>query len=138
MEVEYILGSDMPEKLSSTILFTVVLNFSLHGGSEHAYLTIDQFEVKIEEGRKVLVYTERKSKNHTGTLKDIDCEVKEVRAVENRTALCKSPPHLFEMYLNHRDPGITRLYLRPLAKPRGQVWYSNLLVYIPLRRWSAQ
>ena len=92
---------------------------------EHANLTVDQFSLAKEGEKKVLIYREKSSKNHTGTLKDIGSEVKEVKALENLNCQERSPTFIFEKYLQHRPPGVERLYLRPLKRKKRNLWYSQ-------------
>ena len=76
---------------------------------------------------RYLTYTEDISKtNHCG-VGHIKVTGKVVRAYENMQQLDRCIVKLYQTYVSHRpfDPKCAgNFYLRPLANPRGDVWYS--------------
>lgn len=126
-----VLGSDTPKKLVDTLIYLFGLNFALRACKEHRNLRCgpdSQIEVKVDvQGRRFLRYTEDVSKSCQGGLNHRRIVPKSVDAYENVENPDRCIVRLYEQYLSHR-PDSPRcsdaMYLRPLIKPLGEIWYS--------------
>ncbi|XP_038068807.1 zinc finger MYM-type protein 2-like isoform X3 [Patiria miniata] len=124
-----ILGSSSPSQLLNTLVYSIGLNFALRGGQEHRNLRwkSPQLQILIDgNGDKFLRYTEDASKTNQGDLKHRHIKPKVVDAYESKVRE-RCIVTLFEEYERHCPPEDQRpdaFYLRPLAQPRGQVWYA--------------
>ena len=79
------------------------------------------------EGSPYLLYTEDVSKNRQGGLKHRKLTPKCVRAYENTEKPKRCIVELYLKYLAHRPSDLkcsSAFYLRPLAKPKSDTWYS--------------
>lgn len=118
-----LLGSETPQLLLTTLLFYTGLNFALRGGTEHTNLILKNF-TENQDGS--VTYNEFQSKNNTPGLKAINKESKSVTCFPNLENQERSLPHLLKIYKSHRPVNITesKFYLRPLPKPKSDIWYS--------------
>ena len=76
---------------------------------------------------KYLEYTLDASKNNQGGINDHKYDKKVVRTYQNKVNLDRCVVKLYLEYMSHSptDPKFADyFYLRPLAVPRGNVWYS--------------
>ena len=125
------LGEDNPEKLINTVLYLLGVHFGLRAADEHKSLKIDcQFKVLYDEsvGLKYIYYRELSSKCNQGGISDRNIPPKTGRAYQNVVNSDRCIVRLFEKYVSVRpdhDPRCSKdFYLRPLAVPNGDVWFS--------------
>ena len=126
-----ILGDDTPEKLVNTILYLNGVHFALRAAEEHKSLKVNcQFKVGYDSsvGLKYLEYNECMSKCNQGGLTTRFVKPKKSHAYENVTNSDRCMVRLFEKYMSHHPDHLpkcsTDFYLRPLAVPNGNIWYS--------------
>lgn len=124
-----ILGSDTPQQLVDTLLYMIGLHFALRAGQEHWQLRYVDGQIAVNNGPngRFLRYTEDISKNSQGGLAHKHVRPKCVDAYENKDNLDRCIVTLYEKYISHRPTSpkcSPALYLRPLNKPQGDVWYS--------------
>ena len=127
-----LLGSSNPKQLVNTLVYMFGIHFALRADAEHRALRVGVKSQIVEEfdgqlGLRFLHYTEDQSKNHQGGLDHRKVTRKIVRGYENREDPERCIVTLYNKYLSVRpvDPRCPQdLYLRPLAKPSGNVWYS--------------
>ena len=127
-----ILGDTNPKQLVNTLVYMFGVHSALRAGAEHRALRVGPKSQIVQEfdgqlGLKFLRYTEDFSKNRQGGLDHRKITRKIVRAYEN----CDDPKRclvkLYEKYLSSRPVDVRcpiDMYLRPLAKPNGNVWYT--------------
>ena len=134
-----ILGSQVPKQLVEMLLYLFGLHFALRTGPEHRSLRAgpnSQLQIKVDNecGLCYLKYTEDSSKNNPGGIK---YDKKVVCAYKNKTMLECSVFKLYTEYVLHRPNKDTDVfYLRPLAVPRGQVWYSCVVINLGFRTFG--
>ena len=126
-----LLGDDTPTKLIDTLLYLLGIHFGLRAADEHKSLKInDQISVKFdsEVGLKYLFYEENTSKCNQGGLSTRCHDVKSSRAYQNVVNSDRCIVRLYEKYVSLRPSHMPKcsqdFYLRPLAVPNGDVWYS--------------
>jgi integrase len=125
-----VLGDDTPQKLLDTVLYFFGIHFALRAGQEHRNLRFQNSQISVEtdsEGHRYLLYTEDISKNRQGGLKHRLVKPKSVRAYENNSNPNRCIVRLYLKYLSHRPTDAKcspAFYLRPLAKPRSNIWFS--------------
>jgi hypothetical protein len=113
-----ILGSDTPDKLRDTLLYSIGLNFALRAGAEHYSLRVgenSQLKVGVDKvcGRRYLEYTEDVSKCNSGGIFHRKLKRKQTRAYENVMNLERCVVTLFEKYESLRCVIICNaLYIR--------------------------
>jgi integrase len=106
------------------------LNFALRGGQEHRNLRWknSQLELKSDtNGVWFLRYTEDTSKTNRGGLKHRKIKPKVVDAYENKENRSRCIVTVYKKYDYHcpsDDKRPDAFYLRPLAKPKGALWYA--------------
>lgn len=125
------LGNKNPEVLINTLVWVLGLNFALRAGQEHRNLRFKDSQISLgtdEEGKQYLEYTEDVSKTNSGGLAQIGLKRKTVRAYENKNQTERCPIKLYKEYIAHlpEDVPPNAFYLRPLQKPKGNVWYYKI------------
>ena len=130
MWLRKILGSETPKQLVDTLLYLFGVHFAMRAGVEHRSLRVgekSQITLHMENGLRFLLYKEDVSKSNQGGLDHRKIKPKIVRAYENVTNPDHCIVNLYLKYLSVRPEGLTTddFYLRPLARPRGNVWYSS-------------
>ena len=126
-----ILGDENPTKLVDTLLYLLGIHFALRAAKEHKDLKVDQ-QIKVmfdaEVALKYLYYEENTSKCNQGGLASRFVEGKKSRAYQNVVNSDRCVVRLYEKYISHRPSHLPRcskdLYLRPLAVPNGDIWFS--------------
>ncbi len=102
-----LLGTDTPQKLLDTIVYSIGLNFALRAGQEHRNLrTGPTSQLKLipsdDEGRRYLLYKEDVSKTNCGGLLHRKVEPKVTRAYENAACPERCIVRMYEKYLGKR------------------------------------
>ena len=105
------------------------LHFALRAGTEHRALRFGespQIKLHVDNSSmlKYLEYTEDCSKNNPGGISNIKQKKKVVRAYK-KTKRCVVK--FYEQFVNAHPSGSKcpdNFYLRPLAAPKSDVWYS--------------
>lgn len=120
-----LLGTDNPQKLLTTLMFYIGLNYALRGGTEHSQLLIDNFHENDDDS---VTYTEFSSKNNVAGIKSLSKSPKTVTCYPNIAKPERSLSHLLKIYKMHRPSNTNKFYLRPLVKPRNNVWFSEQCV----------
>jgi integrase len=129
------LGDATPQQLLDTLVYLIGLHFALRGCHEHRNLRFaskPQITLLTDsEGKKYLQYQEDVSKTRQGGLAHRKTKVKVVRAYAHPNP-DRCIVRYFEKYCAHRPPNECckddAFYLRPLQKPRGEVWFSTQAV----------
>ena len=124
-----ILGSSNPKQLVDTILYMFGVHFALHAGVEHRSLRVgenSQITIHQENSIRFLLYKEDVRKTRQGGLKHRKIFPKMVCAYENILQPERCIVRLFEKYMSVHPKNIknTDFYLRPLANPCENCWYS--------------
>ena len=127
-----ILGSMAPKQLVETLLYMFGVHCALWAGVEHRALCAgenSQLKVKTDPecGLRYLEYSEDSSKNNPGGIDHRKFDKKVVRAYENKVMPKCCIVKLYTQYMAScpTDPKCSGdFYLRPLAVPHGDVWYS--------------
>ena len=125
-----VLGMDTPSKLVDTLIYMFGLHFALRGGKEQRQLRFKNSQVTLNvdgDGRKYLVYAEDISKCSQGGLKHRKIRPKTVHAYENLAEPSRCIVACYEKYVSLRPSSEScngAMYLRPLKKPSGDVWFS--------------
>lgn len=126
------LGADNPKQLVNTMVYLIGARFALRGGQEHRELRFgetSQLKLGENEHGRFLKFTEDYSKANQGGLKHRKVSPKQVSAFENTICPDRCIVKLYEKYVSHRPPsdvtGVYAFYLRPLEKPKGDIWYSS-------------
>ena len=126
-----ILGNHNPKVLIES-LFVFGIHFVLHAGMEHhAFRFGDRSQLKLhieDSGTlRYLEYTEDCSKHNPGGIGHMKLAKKVVRAYENTTDLTRCIVKFYEQYIS-ACPKLAKcpddFYLRSLAAPKSDVWYS--------------
>ena len=122
-----VLGEHDPQTLLDTLLFLCGIHFALRSGQEHRNLQLSQFEIQSDkEGSECLIYTENVSKNNQGGLSHRKVKPKTVTCYSNKTNPQRCLVRLFQIYVGHRPAECNdALYLTPLRKHKGVIWYSK-------------
>lgn len=103
-----ILGTDTPQKLLQTLVYSIGLNFALRAGQEHRNLRtgptsqLKVVESDIEGRRRYLMYTEDVSKTNCGGLLHRKVEPKVTRAYENPECPERCIVRMYETYMGKR------------------------------------
>ena len=132
------LGSDTPELHRNTMLFVFGNCFALRAGQEHRNLRMKNSQLSLhsdESGAEYLQYVEDVSKSNNGGLAHLRIKNKVVRAYENveKPERCPQAVKLYEKYISHvpSETSDNSFYLRPLPKPKGNIWYyKNFIKYL--------
>ncbi|XP_072042901.1 zinc finger MYM-type protein 2-like [Amphiura filiformis] len=125
-----VLGCSNPTQMLNTLFYLIGLNFALRGGQEHRDLRWKNSQIQMltnENEETFLRYTEDASKTNRGGLKHRKLQPKVVDAYENKKDRSRCIVTIFKKYEYHCPPEDKRpdaLYLRPLVKPRGAVWFT--------------
>lgn len=126
------LGSKNPQQLLNTVLYLFGIHFALRAGQEHRNLRFIRSQIQLKcdkSGKEYLLYTEDMSKNQQGGLQQRKLTPKQVRAYENSENKSRCIVALYKLYLNKRPPGeIEAFYLRPLVKPKNDIWYRPVAI----------
>lgn len=119
-----VLGDSDPKALVRAVFYLVGVNFGVRGGDEQRGLSSKNFEFGTENGRHKLTYRETVSKTFKGGLRN---KHPPRQAVVFETDGPRCIVKLMRKYLDLTPPGATEmgLYLKPLEKPREDVWYSK-------------
>ena len=127
-----LLGDSNPQILLDTLIYYIGLNFAIRGG-EHRDLRFKPSQIKLVEpadGVPYMVYTEFVSKTNQGGLQHRKKEPKKVVHHANVHYPERCLVRLYKLY-NSKCP-VDRpdnsFYLRPLAKPKENVWYQKVAV----------
>lgn len=137
-----LLGDFNPRVLIRTLVFLNGKNFALRGGEEHRRLRYRPAQITLHEdgNERYLKYIEDMSKCNQGGLKSRRIHRKEVKHYANASCPERCHVRIFEKYMSlcpteGRDGA---LYLQPLLKFSGSVWYSrNPLGHNTLRTMTA-
>ena len=127
-----VLGTDTPRKLVDTLLFVLGITCALRAGKEHRSLRSlgfhSQFTYHLDsDGNHYIQYKEDLGlKTNKGGLKHtkVSPKIVNIYPIANRE-WC--PVAIFFKY-DCKIPFIRKcaaLYLRPLAKPKGDVWFAD-------------
>ncbi|KAL5016718.1 hypothetical protein ScPMuIL_006307 [Solemya velum] len=125
---------DTPQLLLDTLVYLLGLNFALRAGNDHKNLrwTNPQLSlVSSKTGEESLRYTEDISKTNQGGLKSRKIKRKVVFAFPNTTEPRRCLIRCYKLDVQHcpqRKPDA--FYLRPLTKPKGDVWFTSTPVGI--------
>ena len=125
-----LLGDDNPQSLLDTTFFYIGLYFALRGGEEHRRLHHSPSQIQIYEppnAPSYVTYTEDISKTNQGGLKHRNRNPKKVTHYENKECPERCLVRILKRY-NSRCPldrPPNALYLKPLKRPVGDVWYSK-------------
>ena len=125
----HILGSSNPKQLVDTMLYLFGVHFALCAGAEHHALCVgpcSQITLHSDGGLRYLLYHEDVSKTKQGGLQHRKIKAKEVHAYENLANPERCIVAFYLKYLSVHPPLLKNndFYLRPLAAPKGNVWYS--------------
>ena len=112
----------------------------MRGGAELRNLRAgenSQFRLEFQEGNEVLIYKETKAKNYQGNAKSLrknpppDCVI---HHNENHERCCVC---FYKKLINGRpkDCRSNAVFLKPLAKPKGQVLFTNIPVDYHTVHW---
>ena len=129
-----ILGDDNPKKLLHTVLYMLGVHFALRSRSEHRALRFgknSQLQLLVKDGVECLQYREDCSKTRQGGLKDRFVEPKEGIVFSDGLVDSKRDlVLLYKKYVSHRPTNTKTdaFYLRPLANPKGDIWYCDQAV----------
>ena len=128
---ESILGDKTPVQLVDTLVYLLGIHFALLVTEEHKNLCVDcQFSVKFDEsvGLKYIYYQEMSSKCNQGGISNHGNPPKTGHAYENVVNSDRCLVRLYEKYMSHCPSHLPKcsknFYLRPLAFPNGNIWYS--------------
>ena len=101
-----ILGTDTPQKLLDTLVYSLGLNFALRAGQEHRNLRVGALsQIKVvtdEHGTQYLEYREDVSKTNRGGLKHRKMDPKVTRAYANSANPGRCPIKIYEKYISLR------------------------------------
>ena len=125
-----VLGSSSPKQLVDTVLYLFGVHFALRASVEHRSLRIgprSQLRLGIDRDKRFLEYSEDVSKTRQGGLAHKNVGRKIVRAYANIVNPDRCIVKLYEDYMTRRPIHncLEDFYLRPLAHPRGRVWYVS-------------
>ena len=123
---ERVLGSDTPQQLLDTLVFSFGLNFALRSGREQRKLRPDMVKiVECSDTKPYLLYVESGSKNHSGGLKERKIANKSVRVYRNTSNPSRCVFTMYKKYISLRPPNAPSdaLYLQPLPRPSHGCWY---------------
>ena len=124
-----ILGDASPKQLVDTLLYLFGVHFALRAGVEHRSLRVgptSQITLHNEGNFRYLLYKEDVSKTRQGGLKHRKVVPKKVRAYENLFQPERCIVKLYEKYMSLRPVNMKTndFYLRPLAAPRPDCWFT--------------
>ena len=127
-----LLGEHNPQVLLDTLVYYIGLYFAIQGG-EHRKLRHDPSQIQLVEpagGMPYLVFTEDVSKTNQGGLEHRKKVPKHVVRHLNAEAPERCLVRLYQLYNSKcpRNRPNDAFYLKPLAKPRGDVWYTCMPV----------
>lgn len=128
-----ILGSTTTKHVLNTALYLLAVHTSVRGGAELRNLRAgenSQFRLEFHEGKEVLIYKETKAKNYQGNAKSLrknpppECLI---HHNENHDRCCVC---FYKKLINGRpkDCQSNALFLKPLARPKGDVLFTNVPV----------
>ncbi len=124
-----ILGETTAQALLDTRFYYLGLYFALQGG-EHRRLRHSPAQIKLSEpadGPSYLIYTKDVSKTKQGGLAHRNREPKVVKHYQNTDCPKRCLVRIFKLY-NQKCPldrPSQALYLKPLSRPKGEIWYQN-------------
>ncbi|XP_076070355.1 uncharacterized protein KIAA1958-like [Mytilus galloprovincialis] len=124
-----LLGSANPTSLLNTVWLKNGVFFGFRGRQEHASLLLGDLTMKQDSnGKEYVEFNERTTKTRTGA------KSSDYRAVAPKMFEQKENPNcpikMLKLYISKRpadlqnDPS-SKFYLRPLDKPKEDVWYSH-------------
>ena len=127
------LGMHTPQALLDTMFYLIGVSFGLRGGQEHRQLRWNPPQitvVAVSGERKHLLYVEDVSKNNCGGLKMRKVQPKHVIQHENLEKPDRCIVRVFEEYSRRCPPNRpdSSFYLKPLVKPKGDIWYAAVPV----------
>ena len=126
-----LLGEHSPQALLDTMVYLTGLYFALRSGNEHRRLRHSPSQLQLVEppnDRSYIIYREDVSKTNQGGLNSRRKKPKEVVHYANITYPEKCFVHLYKVYTPRCpvDRPANAFYLKPLSKPKSQVWYSKV------------
>ncbi|XP_063399089.1 zinc finger MYM-type protein 2-like [Mytilus trossulus] len=126
-----VLGAGNPESLLNTVWLNNGVYFGLRGRQDHSNMLWGDVELKMtSDGKEYLEFTEKSTKTRSGknsgdcrkvlpkafqVPEDDNCPIKIYKAYRDRRPL------------DMREPD-SRFYLKPLNKPKSEIWYSRQCV----------
>ena len=127
-----LLGEHNPQVLLDTLVYYIGLYFAIWGG-EHRKLRHDPSQIQLVEpagGMPYLVFMEDVSKTNQGGLEHRKKVPKQVVHHLHAEAPERCLVRLYQLYNSKypRNRPNDAFYLKPLAKPRGDVWYTCMPV----------
>ena len=130
-----LLGTTSPTVLLHTLVYMVGLYFALRSGSEHRRLWYTPAQIQLIEklhSRPYLIYQEDISKKNQGGLHSRTKQPKKVIYYANTTNPDRCFIHWHISYKTYMSkcPSFrpaSALYLQPLQKPKGDIWFSKVL-----------
>ena len=126
-----VLGDGNPQVLLDTIFYYIGLYFALRGGDEHRRLRYQPCQISLHEpptGKAYLVYTEDCSKTNQGGLLHRDRIAKKITHYANEACPERCLVRLFKLYMSKCPPDrpLNAFYLKPLKRPKGDIWYQKV------------
>ena len=124
-----LLGDHCPQALLDTLVYYIGLYFAIRGG-EHRQLRFKPSQLELVEPANAspyLVFTEFVSKTNQGGLLHRKKQPKQVTHHVNVESSDRCLVRMFKLY-NSRCPADRpddAFYLRPLSRPKGDVWYQR-------------
>ena len=103
--------------------------FGIRGGREHRKLSLRNFAFDQDtDGNKYILYTERTTKSNQGGIKHRKVEKHSARAYANVENVGRCPVTIIEKYIKLCPQGTLKdcFYLKPLNKPKPDVWFSKV------------
>ena len=125
-----VLGTSDASRLLKTMVYMLGVNFALRAAQDHRNLRWSpnpQLQVlRDSENHQFLRFTEDVSKSNRGGLLHKKVKAKVVDAYANEANPSRCIVAMYNKYLHHCPDNKPEhaFYLRPLAKPNGEVWYA--------------
>ena len=128
-----ILGDHSPGALLNTIFYMNGMYFALRSGQEHRQLRHSPCQIQLveKEGQiPYLLYTEDISKNNPGGLKGRKCSPKMIKHFANVNNPDRCFVKFFKKYISlcPKKCPPNAFYLKPLAVPKDDCWFSSVAV----------
>jgi len=122
-----VLGGYNPKSLNYTIFYVISQQFGTRGCQEHRQLRIENLKfVRTPSGATVFVeWVEGLTKTRQGGLSKMERRLPQRLFVQGGD---RCPVYFLQLLISKRPPNLKNtgpLYLRPLDKPREDVWYSS-------------